>query len=182
MEIDFKSEIFSVAFHSDKDLLAGGTIDGTLKYGPIQHLSSSLKLSGSVRSLEFTQNALLYSSRNTWGLIDIESNSKVISCKGHSAPINVIKNLDSNLVATGDDNGIVKIWDLRSRKLAHKYQEHSDYISDMAFVPERNVLGITGGDGLLSIIDDRKSVIVSENQDDELLSIVFVRVFLLDSE
>ena len=48
----------------------------------------------------------------------------------------------------------------------------------------KNNILITSGDGLVSVVDPRKSkpVAVSANQDDELLSISLVRVIIIDLE
>lgn len=97
--------------------------------------------------------------------------------KAHSNPINKVKALDESLIATGDDAGCVKIWDIRSRKIAFKYHENTDFISDMAYVPDRYTLLATSGDGCLSAFDIRKKkpIAVSANQEDELLSLNVVR-------
>lgn len=97
--------------------------------------------------------------------------------RAHGAAINKVKALDESLIATGDDSGCIKIWDIRSRKIAFKYHENTDFISDMTFVGDRYTLIATSGDGCLSVYDIRKkkSVAVSANQDDELLSLNVVR-------
>lgn len=89
-----------------------------------------------------------------------------------------MKCLSENLIATGDDNGQVKVWDIRTRKVARKWTEHVDFISDIVYVAEKDTLVVTSGDGCLSVYDTRKNkpIAVSENQDDELLSIQIVRV------
>jgi WD40 repeat protein len=44
-----------------------------------------------------------------------------------------VKVLDENLFASGDDSGVVKIWDIRSRQKVFKYHDHDDFVSDMDF-------------------------------------------------
>ncbi|KAJ3269500.1 WD domain repeat-containing protein 55 [Terramyces sp. JEL0728] len=97
--------------------------------------------------------------------------------KAHSSPINKVRYISENLVATGDDAGCVKIWDIRTRKLSLKFKENQDYISDMCYVSDKNTLLATSGGGCLSVFDVRKDspIAVSANQDDELLSVVVVK-------
>lgn len=125
-----------------------------------------------------------------------------------SAPSRVLP-IDDTLVATGDDDGIVRLWDPRSppsngaeAKPLQSYDHHSDWITDMLWCPhldapkerkkekddsakrkrepesERSRLVVTSGDGTLSVIDVRtgkKGVEVSEDQEDELLSIASIK-------
>ncbi|KAJ3067230.1 WD domain repeat-containing protein 55 [Podochytrium sp. JEL0797] len=81
------------------------------------------------------------------------------------------------MVVTGDEGGIIKIWDTRERKLVMKYAVNEDYISDFAWVSEKSTLLATSADGKLSVFDIRKKkpIKVSDNQEDELLSVVVVK-------
>ncbi|KAJ3345126.1 WD domain repeat-containing protein 55 [Entophlyctis luteolus] len=99
--------------------------------------------------------------------------SGAVSCD----PVNCIKALDNNMLATGDDGGTVKLWDTRDRKLVAKYTANEDFISDFVWVSEHNTLLATSADGRLSVFDIRKKkpVKVSDFQDDELLSLTLVK-------
>ena len=44
------------------------------------------------------------------------------------------------MVVTGDDEGYVKVWDLRQSKKAMQYRAHEDYITDTACREGRNML------------------------------------------
>ncbi|KAJ3041384.1 WD domain repeat-containing protein 55, partial [Rhizophlyctis rosea] len=81
------------------------------------------------------------------------------------------------MIASGDDEGCVKLWDTRQRKVAMKYKENVDFIADMTFVEDKRTLLVAGGDGCLSAFDIRKQkpLGVSANQDDELLSIAVLK-------
>jgi len=80
-------------------------------------------------------------------------------------------------MASGDDDGIVKLWDVRKNKAIMQWQENEDYISDMKFVPEKRNLLVSGADGYFSVFDIRKKDVYarSDNLDDELLSITLVK-------
>jgi len=45
-----------------------------------------------------------------------------------------------HLVATGDEEGGVKLWDLRQTKQLFSWKENDDYISELAIVPEKNTI------------------------------------------
>ena len=51
----------------------------------------------------------------------------------HEAPINCIHPLASGLVASGDDDGCVKLWDGRQSAAVAEFSEHTDFISDFAY-------------------------------------------------
>ncbi|KAF5323007.1 hypothetical protein D9611_009243 [Ephemerocybe angulata] len=83
------------------------------------------------------------------------------------------------MVATGDDDGTVKLWDPRQRDVAKTYTQHFDFISDFLWLPDKKQLVATSGDGTLSVMDIRSKkpepIAHSEDQEDELLSIVAIK-------
>ncbi|KAJ3162143.1 WD domain repeat-containing protein 55 [Geranomyces michiganensis] len=185
--VTYESQVFSVAFHPDADIVAAGTIEGFVhchRYAPdsppVQVWSSKLHKS-SCRALDFASDgSVLYSGSKdrTLQVVNIETGSATLKkSKAHAEPINALLTLSDALVATGDDGGCVKIWDLRQRKVALSYHENTDFISDLHYVDHKKTLLATSGDGHLSIFDIRKKkpVAVSEQQDDELLCVTVVR-------
>lgn len=124
-------------------------------------------------------------------------------------------------LATGDDDGVIKLWDPRAwgsakgKEPVREYRHHWEYISDLLFEEERRQLLTTrcvssrsqramlsvssanarisspldsscgidenflSGDGTVSVIDVRSNkpapLHVSEDQEDELLSIVALK-------
>ncbi|KAJ3248089.1 WD domain repeat-containing protein 55 [Chytriomyces hyalinus] len=97
--------------------------------------------------------------------------------KAHGEPINCISAIAENMVVTGDDAGVVKIWDTRARKLVMKYEVNEDFISDLTYVSHESTLLATSADGRLSVFDIRKKkpIKVSDNQEDELLSVTVLK-------
>lgn len=79
------------------------------------------------------------------------------------------------MIATGADDGTVKLWDVSCKSLIHSWKENSDYISDLLSVD--NQIITTGSDGLLSVFDirNRKALAVSEYQEDELTCCCLVK-------
>ncbi|KAK0460729.1 WD40-repeat-containing domain protein [Desarmillaria tabescens] len=99
--------------------------------------------------------------------------------KAHEAPINRVRHLTSWLLSTGDDDGVIKLWDPRQKESIRKYTHHFDYITDFLWLDDKKQLMATSGDGTLSVMDVRskntKPIAQSEDQEDELLSIVAIK-------
>lgn len=96
----------------------------------------------------------------------------------HSEAINALKGIDSHVVATGDDAGVVKLWDIRQRKVVMIYKENDDFISDFAVFPNNNNMIIAASaDERISVFDIRKKkpIKVSDRQEDELLCVATVK-------
>jgi len=90
-----------------------------------------------------------------------------------------VKHLKPWLLSTGDDDGIIKLWDPRQRDSIRTYTQHSDYITDFLWLDDKKHLVATSGDGTLSVMDIRSKnpdlVAQSEDQEDELLSVVAIK-------
>ncbi|GBG83736.1 hypothetical protein CBR_g37537 [Chara braunii] len=95
----------------------------------------------------------------------------------HLAAINRLMVLPDARVATGDDDGAVKIWDMRQNNCCHTFAVHEDFISDMTPGPSNNQLIVTSGDGSLSVCNVRQNRVDgrSEMVEDELLSVAVLK-------
>lgn len=95
----------------------------------------------------------------------------------YRAAINVLQLAPgTGLMATGDDDGVIKIWDLRQKASVWQFNNHTDYISDMTCVPHKKMFLATSGDGTLSCLDWRKgSHKASYELEDEPLSVVVMK-------
>lgn len=93
--------------------------------------------------------------------------------------INRVKHLTTNLLSSGDDDGVIKLWDPRKPDAIKAYNHHFDFISDFLWLSDGKQLVSTSGDGTLSVIDVRakrtEPLAQSEDQEDELLSIVPIK-------
>ena len=49
--------------------------------------------------------------------------------EAHAAPINTLLPLSEALLASGDDDGCIKIWDGRQKAAAAEFSHHTDYVS-----------------------------------------------------
>lgn len=50
-----------------------------------------------------------------------------------SDAINRLINLNETTIASGDDEGCIKVWDTRQRSCCNSFDAHHDYVSDMTF-------------------------------------------------
>ena len=53
-----------------------------------------------------------------------------------SAAINRLINLSEATIATGDDEGCIKVWDTRQRTCCNTFAAHQEYISDMCYASD----------------------------------------------
>ncbi|PVU86565.1 hypothetical protein BB561_006659 [Smittium simulii] len=178
--IKFTEQIFDISLHPSNYLIASGLLTGHLFVHQFSNLEATSRIyrnklyQKSCRAVSFsTDGKGVYSaSKNkTWSFLDL--NSQKIShteTKAHTAPINKIESLNEQIICTGDDEGCVKLWDIRQKKTAFTFSEHVDYISSFSFNENKRHLISTSGDGCMSVYDIRKSkpIAISENQDDEL--------------
>merc|ERR1711957_1087102 len=111
-------------------------------------------------------------------MVDVATGQVALHLPGaHSAGISCIQMLGESLAASGDDDGCIKIWDLRSRSKVKEFKESEDYISDMLWVPDSHSLLATSGDGTLSVFDmkAKKMDTVSDYMEEELLSLELIK-------
>jgi len=97
-------------------------------------------------------------------------------------PINVLKFFPNGLLASGDDEGDIKIWDLRSKTSVLTYSEQAETITDFSFNDDLTLLLATSVDGTLGVYDLRKSETAKEKLyalsdclEEDLLSMLIVK-------
>lgn len=82
--------------------------------------------------------------------------------EAHKGKINTLEAVSACLLASGDDDGEVRLWDLRQTASVACFGSHKDYISAMALAPHANCLLATSGDGTLSVMDLRTNKVIPE--------------------
>jgi len=110
-------------------------------------------------------------------VVDVKKGKLKYAIKdAHSSPINTLIVIDDDRIATGDDDGCVRIWDVRQQKAIHTYTEHGDYISAFDYSPETHTLYAAGADGCISVVDMKKlnkpkGLAITKGVDDDLVGL-----------
>jgi len=185
-DITLDQHIFDLCFHPSQDLVATGLISGEVKLFRYS-LERNDQLShwklhhAACRTVDFSCDGkylLSGSSDCSVRVIDVDT-CKEVHCESsaHENPINAMKCFGENLLLTGDDEGCIKLWDLRKRKFCFQWKESADFISDFAVNTDKKIGLATSGDGCLSVLHLRKGILeaMSDNLEDELLSVVIAK-------
>jgi WD40 repeat protein len=196
--ISLKSQPFGMDVHPSRPLIAAGLVTGQLQLydfeapdagtdaegeGATQKVSSARPHQGACRALCFAADGKTVWSTGADGTLqqrDITTNKPAWRRRGASTTaINALTLLGDVGIATGDDDGTVRCWDIRQHKAALKFSEHGDYISEMLYTDQRNgnALAVGGGDGHLAVFDLRAGRLWarSDPQEDELLSLALLK-------
>ncbi|CAH1957467.1 unnamed protein product [Acanthoscelides obtectus] len=179
--IECEHFITDLCFHPEHDLLAVANIVGDVllyKYSSSEAtLEETLELhTKACRDIEFSQNGnLLFSTSKDKSIMITDMNSGKLMRfydNSHDSPINCISVIDENIFATGDDDGMLKLWDLREKKDTQQWKtkKNTDYISDIITNDSRQYLVYSSGDGSLTTIDlkNRSVFMQSEEYDEDL--------------
>lgn len=178
-EITCDDQVFDIDFHSRANVVAVGLIDGSVdiwSYGLEENrlLFKNTFHESSCRGVAFSSDGeVLYSISSDMSLQAVDGNGQQRACykNAHDTPINKIINIADNILATGDDSGVVKLWDVRTPNgEVANWHQHEDFVSGFTFHPESNTLLSVGGDAMLCMYDlrDTKNIAKSDDQEAEL--------------
>lgn len=163
-DINIDDYVVDLSFHPDTDILAAGTISGDAliyKYSVDENvLVNTLELHlKAIRDIEFNYDgSVLFSASKDRSILltDVET-GKFKRCyeQAHEQPVSKMNVFDENLFATGDDDGTVKVWDVREKTNSPIFslKEVDDYITSILTNDARKVLVVTSGDGYLTAIN-----------------------------
>lgn len=135
-------------------------------------------------ALTLPSPAGLFSGSTDRNLCAVEATGQavVLSAAAHDAPINVVRSFaGGHMLVSGDDDGVLKVWDLRAAAGAGPAAllgPHEDVVTDILVDEARTTLLSTGGDGRLGVHDLRragKKAVLTEQCDDELLSVALLK-------
>uniref|UniRef100_A0A0D6R6E7 WD repeat-containing protein 55 n=1 Tax=Araucaria cunninghamii TaxID=56994 RepID=A0A0D6R6E7_ARACU len=188
MDIELDDQPFDLDFHPCHSIVAVGLITGRLHLfhyddalSDSQRLWTTLAHTESCRAVRFVDSgrSVLTASPDCSILAtNVETGQPIARLdNAHGAAVNRLINLTETTIASGDDDGTIKVWDTRQNSCCNKFKAHEDYISDMEFVPDTMQLLGTSGDGRLSVCNLRKNKVhaCSEFSEDELLSVVLMK-------
>jgi len=159
---------------------------------------STLYLSRRVRPGSFTlAYAGLFTASSDKSVKCLDASGTLIWSQpaAHDAAANVVCPLAEHLIASGDEDGVIKIWDTRlagdaaastsalaaatsaAASTAVTFKKQKDVITDMQCIVDKATLLATAGDGTLGVYDLRKMRMAarSEPTEDELLSCAVIK-------
>mmetsp|Transcript_8025 Transcript_8025/g.8054 ORF Transcript_8025/g.8054 Transcript_8025/m.8054 type:complete len:423 (+) Transcript_8025:194-1462(+) len=179
-EIKCSEQVFDISFHPRVDALAVGLVDGSVEVYKYETGSENKRMidcknihTGSCRGVMFTDDGerlyTISSDKSILGIDGIGRTALTIP-NAHSDPINKIMSLSEGgmMIATGDDAGCVKVWDMRaSAKEVMSWSLHEDFVSGFAYHADANTLLSVGGDATLCTYDLRKHKNTNRSDDQE---------------
>uniref|UniRef100_A0A8C3SYV1 WD repeat-containing protein 55 n=1 Tax=Chelydra serpentina TaxID=8475 RepID=A0A8C3SYV1_CHESE len=187
-DISFEAAANTIAFHPNQDILAAGDVDGDVyvySYSCLEGGNRQLWSSGhhlkSCREVSFSQdgNQLFTVSKDkSIHILNVEEGRLVTRFfKAHSSALNSLLVIDEHLFATGDDGGMLKVWDLRKGTAIMEMRQHEEYISSMAIDENKKLLLTTSGDGTMGVfnIKRRRFELLSEPQSGDLTSVALMK-------
>mmetsp|Transcript_21421 Transcript_21421/g.24889 ORF Transcript_21421/g.24889 Transcript_21421/m.24889 type:complete len:449 (-) Transcript_21421:67-1413(-) len=182
-------DVFDLAFHPTTPFLAVGLVSGEVEVHEIRGAETrtiaQLQIhKGGITGMEFTETGshlVTVSSDKTINVLDCATQSSVIKVPAgkhnpHKMGVSAVNICSEVLVATGDDDGLIALWDMREKKPVAKYHEHGDTVSQMLFFTEVNQIVSSSGDTCLGVYDLRARRIVdySVKRNDELTCLAFI--------
>lgn len=175
---DFPTDL---SFHPEQDILAVGTVTGDVliyKYTNEENtlVSSHEVHTKAIRDIEFSIDGrdIISGSRDkSIMMTDFETGKlKRFWDKAHDEPIYTITVVDENLIASGDDDGTVRLWDSRVKgnDPIFSLKEVEDYISCIITNNQKRMLVCTSGDGYVTTLNigSKKMFVQSEPYEEEL--------------
>ncbi|EEB12435.1 WD-repeat protein, putative [Pediculus humanus corporis] len=178
-DLNFEDIIVDISFHPSANIIAAGSVVGDVifyKYSNEENeLLRSVELHvSSCRNVEFSDDGLtLYSCGKDKSIMITDSETgklKKFYDDAHEDPLYSLYVFDTNIICTGDEEGTVKVWDIRRNKPVMSFKKMEDFVSDMVTNEAKKVLVCSSGDGTITSfnISSKKMLIQSEGYDSEL--------------
>ncbi|NXY50845.1 WDR55 protein, partial [Ceuthmochares aereus] len=178
----------AIALHPDRPLLAAGDVDGDVylySYSCTEGENRQLWSWGhhlrSCRDAAFApdgQRLFTVAKDKAVHVLTVEEGRLETRIpKAHGSALNCVLPIDDHLFATGDDNGMLKVWDLRKGDAVLEARQQEEYISAMAVDANGKILLTTSGDGTLGVfnVKRRRFELVSEPQNGDLTSVTLLK-------
>ncbi|PSB27838.1 NB-ARC domain-containing protein [Stenomitos frigidus] len=171
--------VWSVAFSLDGQIIASGSLDGTIRLwqqtfddepqvikgheggvcavafaprSPLHQIFASGSQDQTVRLWALTTHVLpLKDSSEPSSMVAVQH---LKTLRGHADWIRCIAfSPDGSLLASGSSDGMVILWEPETGDRLHTFQAHSSLVLTVAFSPNEPVLASSGGDGIIKLWD-----------------------------
>ncbi|GAB1601786.1 WD repeat-containing protein 55-like [Argonauta hians] len=179
--------VVDICFNPVKDVIAAAHIGGDVSLhsysaeGENQDLKVFDHHKKSCRCVQFSSDGtLLFSASKDKSIAVVDINTAATTWHNkaaHKSAIYSILLLGDHFLASGDDDGTVKVWDLRASAASMELKCCEEYISDLAVDAENKILLATSGEGTLTALNVRRKrlELQSELFDSELLSVAIIK-------
>lgn len=187
-EIKTDDFVVDLCFHPVSDLLAIGTMSGDIilyKYTSDENtIVNTFEVhTKACRDIEFNSDgSTLYSvsKDKSIQLTDTETGKlKRFYDEAHESALYSMHVMDENLIATGDEDGTLKVWDMRTKEKTALFSVKcvEDFISSILTNEAKKFIVMTSGDGYLTSINmsSRKMYVQSEPYEEELTTMGLFR-------
>lgn len=117
----------------------------------------------SCRSVCYSEDgSLLFTTSEDKSLAVLDMGASAVKqhlWEAHEAPLSSFYSLDENMCVTGDDKGVVKLWDLRKRKAIFKHECGEEAVKSLIADEAKKTLVAAVGDGSINTFDLRKKTL-----------------------
>jgi hypothetical protein len=148
-------EVTALAFHPDSQTLYSGSLDGTVRlWNVTDGTSTVIEVDAPVNSLVVTADG----SQLVIGLADsaiqiVDAGASIVAAfaQNTAAVTGLGISPDNTLIATGDLDGVIRIWDMEGRQELVVLQGHTGAIEHIAFSPDGTLLASLAEDNTLRL-------------------------------
>ncbi|XP_059141792.1 WD repeat-containing protein 55-like [Physella acuta] len=180
-DLTFEDLVTTIQCHPTKNIIASGLIGGDILLHEFSNTEGNKELHKFVqhkkacRALRFSEDGrCLFSVSKDKSLycVDVETRKlKKKIKKAHESPIYSMVLTGDSFVATGDDDGVLKVWDMRTKTCTMEMKECEDFISDMIVDDDKKFLIAASGEGTLTSFNIRRKRMENQSElfDSELL-------------
>ncbi|KAH9508247.1 WD domain repeat-containing protein 55 [Bulinus truncatus] len=164
-DLVFNEIVTTLQCHPGQNIIACGLIDGDVS---LQRFGSTAKREElhkyahhkkTCRALRFSEDGRrLFSASKDKSIycVDVETGKLKRKIKNaHESPIYSMVLTGDTFVATGDDDGVLKVWDMRTKKATMELKECEEFISDM-IVQDNKIILAASGEGTLTAFNIRR--------------------------
>ena len=191
--ITCRSQPLGLSFHPTREVLACGLVDGSVELhnysARTKHTQLTLHGAASRSTCFVNDGSQLVSAGSDGKISFLDSERLDIIWEKKEAHASAINRSffvagRSNLLASGDDDGVIKLWDIRTESPVFTFDKlHTDFISGFDSDKNGTTLLASSGDCTLSALDLRslknksgdKQYRQSDDQEDELLSVLVMK-------
>lgn len=190
-DIFLDDHVMAMNFSPVANVLAVGQVTGEVRVYSYDDKATTEQLKfdyheDSCRAVEFSPDGnMIYTGSKDKSLAVI-TNGKMAGriLEAHPEPIHSVLHLEAgNVIATGDDDGMIRIWDLRQASQGKKhavcmeFREHEGTVSHMTFNEKHNMLVSASCDGMLGVFDLRKRELyaMSDNFEEDLTKVTLMK-------